>query len=428
MFVHRHQAGAMCFPAFLCDLRIRTGCCLLRTVCGYIPHYKPKLYFYTFMHIMIVSETLVAGGAEWFSLRLADALQKKGHAVSFVVLRPDHINRKLTDKFPGIRILTLPRGLIGVLTFFDKIISRLGKHIDLLTSWANSLFIGRLLRKNQIEVIHGHLMKADLAAMRANKNHRIRQITTIHGDYIQYIKEGRTPFVTQIAALLPRLDRIVIISDEQAEILSRHFPEVMPSVQKVYNGYPLEAATPAAAPEKNTFHFGMIARGIPEKGWEPAIQAFCKIPDPEVRLVLYGESDYLDALKQQYPDPRIQFAGFTDNPLEAVQTLDVGLLPSYYPSESLPTTIIEYLAMEKPVIATQVGEISRMVTTSSGERAGIVLAETDPAQMVEPLYQAMVMLVRDKEDYARMKSRCKEAFQQFSMEQCVNAYLDLYKS
>lgn len=45
-----------------------------------------------------------------------------------------------------------------------------------------------------------------------------------------------------------------------------------------------------------------------------------------------------------------------------VKVFDVAILPSYFISESLPNSIIEYLAYDKPVISTNIGEIQRCYT------------------------------------------------------------------
>jgi glycosyltransferase involved in cell wall biosynthesis len=377
------------------------------------------------MKILTISETLVAGGAEWFSLRLSDALRQQGNQVYFYIIRPDLINAKLLHKFPEIKIYHLPVLLIKLLVIMDRVIQKLTGSTDVMVTWMNSIAIRIFLKKKQIEVIHGHLMKSDFTAMIAKKGLPIRQVTTIHGDYIQYIKHDKKNMLKKASKILTLLDAIAIISDEQKHILGNFMPSTQSKMHKIYNGYALPDKT-FPETERNFFTFGMIARGIPEKGWEPAIQAFLKIKDEHIRLMLYGESAYLDALRKKYTDQRIVFAGFCDSPLDAVHNFDVGLLPSYYPSESLPTTIIEYLALNKPVIATDVGEIKKMITLESGDKAGIIIDEIDPQQMIDPLHKAMLTFLQHKHLYHEMKKNCVKAFKKFAMPTCIANYQKIY--
>lgn len=238
------------------------------------------------------------------------------------------------------------------------------------------------------------------------------------------LKKSHQRRISIIEKLIPTLDHIVVISDEQIATLEDRFHGSAGKLKKIYNGYPLPESLPVRS-EREYFTVGMIARGIPEKGWKQAIEAFSQLPDQHLRLHLYGESAYLNQLKTEITDKRIVFAGFTDHPLEVIANIDVGLLPTYYSSESLPTTVIEYLAMNKPVIATNVGEIAQMLQTRSGA-AGILIEERDPEKMVKPLHEAMSRLATNEGCYRQASDCCAEAFEKFSMQQCVDAYLSLY--
>src|SRR6185437_13149544 len=89
----------------------------------------------------------------------------------------------------------------------------------------------------------------------------------------------------------------------------------------------------------------------------------------KAHLVLVGESTYLQTLKNNFAQHQtIHFIGESKNPLEWVNIFDVGLLPSTYASESLPTVVIEYLCCNKPVIASDAGEIVNMIQCDGKDR------------------------------------------------------------
>jgi glycosyltransferase involved in cell wall biosynthesis len=376
------------------------------------------------LKIFTVTETLVAGGAEWFALRLSHALQQQGHLLFVVVLRPDLVDQRLVGKFSDLSIVHLPLWQIKAAVFADRVLNKVFQK-SLFVEALNVRFLKKKIKDFRPDAVHSHLIPSDATVMKANRETKIRHITTVHGDYIQAVKKNHQRRISIIQKLIPALDHITVISEEQITILKERFPESSPKLKKIYNGYPLPETLPARE-ERTHFTFGMIARGIPEKGWKQAIEAFSQIQGHDFRLHLYGESEYLGRLRTEVKDERIVFGGFTDHPLDVIANIDVGLLPTYYASESLPTTVIEYLAMGKPVIATNVGEIARMLETDAGP-AGIVIRENDSERLTARVHEAMMLLAGNDDCYRKAADCCIKASKKFSMQQCVNEYLSLYK-
>lgn len=381
------------------------------------------------MNILIAIETLQPGGAEWFVLRLADALQKQGHRVAVWVIRPDLVDRRLSSRFSDIQICGIPPGQARWLARLDRLTGRLGGK----PNWVQGVNARRMrsfIRKFRPDAIHSHLMKTDRVAVAARGGSSIPIVITVHGDYINFY--NRIPPAEQAAYkrnaqfLLKEVDGIVVISRKQEQFF-RETLEVQPrKLFRIYNGYPEPPELPALSPDKR-LTFGMVARGIPEKGWEIAINAFAAAGLPDAQLLLVGESQYLDGLKTANRHANVLFLPFTTEPLQAIARFDIGLLPSWYASESLPTTIIEYLALGKPVIASNAGEIVDMIQTPEGP-AGITVPLGDqPAEMTEGVCQAMQVLAADHALRAAMSTRALKAFEAFRMDRCTAAYLKLYQ-
>jgi glycosyltransferase involved in cell wall biosynthesis len=377
------------------------------------------------MKIFIVTETLLTGGAELFTLRLCDALSRRGHTVTLFTLRPDLIDPRLTENFKSLDNKHVSLWKIKAAALLDRICQKINLPLS-LTEILNSRFIKKRIELSTPDAIHSHLVTADLTIIRANKAARVRHISTIHGDYIQAIKKGDKAIGKHIQKAVKEIDSIVVISDEQTAVLTSYSTAFKKKIHKAYNGYPEPLLMPEPS-TTSTFNFGMIARAIPEKGWEQAILAFLKIKAQNARLILFGEGAYLKKLRKKYSDSRIIFAGYSKDPLQAINQIQAGLLPSYYDAESLPTTIIEYLAMSKPVIASSVGEIPRMLETEANGLAGILIDSSQPGKMVDELYNAMNRLMLDTELYQQLTANCNNAFQKFSMDRCVDAYLSFYK-
>ena len=106
---------------------------------------------------------------------------------------------------------------------------------------------------------------------------------------------------------------------------------------------------------------------------------------------------------------------------------DIGMLPSYFISESQPLSLIEMLAHNKPCVATAVGEVADMLTWGKYQ-AGVLLPGTfkpaDPAEIAE----AVKKITRDAESMRRYQENAQRIFKEFfAMEKCAGAYLKFVK-
>ena len=195
----------------------------------------------------------------------------------------------------------------------------------------------------------------------------------------------------------------------------------------IYNGFePWTRPSPSARSRGPTI-FCMASRGVALKGWSKAIEAFERLSPGAAELWLVGGSDYLDALRERTGSPHVRFLGMSTNPVDWIAQADVGLLPSEFPHESLPTAVMEYLYCAKPVIATDVGEIATMMRTPDGQRAGTLLSFHDERVSVEELSAAMQAYVDDPALRANHADLAQAAFAKFDMAACSNAYSALYE-
>jgi glycosyltransferase involved in cell wall biosynthesis len=144
-------------------------------------------------------------------------------------------------------------------------------------------------------------------------------------------------------------------------------------------------------------------------------------------LVLVGSSDYLDGLRAATTNPRVHFVGFAPNPIDWVRLFDVGLLPSYFASESLPNCVAEYLFCGAPVVATRIGEIPQMLAVPGQGMAGALVEQnaqglTDPAALTA----AMRTYLTDPARLAAHRELARQCFDKFRMAHCIAAYEALF--
>lgn len=203
-------------------------------------------------------------------------------------------------------------------------------------------------------------------------------------------------------------------------------------VKKIDNGISLNEIKAIECPIKkneNTFVFGMISRGIKEKGWVEAINAFNKVNsnqnEKDLQLILIGGGPYIKEIKATYESENIHFLGDTKNPAGHSAYFDVALLPTYYNSESVPNVLIEYLAFNTPVIATNYVEIPNMLNSENGLAGTLIDIINDKANESQ-LAEAMNKYITDDKLIKEHRINAKQAFEKFNVEKCAENYLEIF--
>ena len=388
--------------------------------------------------IVISIETLLSGGAESFAVRLANHVCSQ-FEVSLIVVKGNLFDKSVAKKLDrSVHLVRIDFPLEWFIRKFDGALLRLGIDYSLRDHLV-ATYIRKFLKGNQIGLIHSNQFKVDYIFLRANERLHIPHLITVHGDYLNFSERSKQntlriiQFEQKAKRVLQSVDKIVYISDHQLEFIISDLglSAIARNTIKLYNGVETEVAgsepVTSARFKRKEFVFGMVARGIREKGWEESIKAFKKIYVPGVQLVLVGKSDYLDELKKVYRHEDIYFAGYSEYPVEWVGLFDVGLLPSTFASESLPTSVIEYIMMGKPVVASDKGEIRKMLEDGN-DKCGIVVEIKDNRIDEQELATAMEMLWRNKELYNKMASQTKKFAAYFDMKNCGEAYMAVYHS
>jgi glycosyltransferase involved in cell wall biosynthesis len=263
----------------------------------------------------------------------------------------------------------------------------------------------------------------------------------MHGDYLVLSQEGqsRAGRIIDVQKAFEEIARtarhVVCITDQQVAHLSNLFPDLASEgrLSKIYNGYSVEGdgacrVIPSVLRgiPKGDFVIGMVSRGIQEKGWDILIRAFLELDLPRSWLVLVGNGYYLEKLRAEVRDERIVFTGNVDDPLSYISRFDICCLPTFYKAESLPTVIIEYLLLGKPVIATNIGEIRSMLNTGTGQPAGMLIELDTIDRMVSQTKKCILDLKNDSARRNCLSANATSAAHKFNMETCVRSYFALY--
>lgn len=394
------------------------------------------------MNILIVTEALITGGAETFVMRLAASLKARGHKATLFVLRGDLVNKSqkilLASEVPLIAV-HIP--FLNLLIKLDGFLYFLRFRYSLLR-WFQAFKLENNLLKEKVDVVHSHLLTADLVSSRACRSRNIPWVSTMHGDYLAFEQEGssqaaRIPdFLGACLEVEQFVGQMVCITQPQVQQLQRLMPSLVADgrISKIYNGYSVSEAEVGAVDKPkiyeqipaDAFVIGMVARGIKDKGWDVLVDAYESLGWSDAWLVLVGDGEHIQKLRDFHRHPRIVFCGNVVDPLSYISHFDVACLPSQFSAESLPTVVIEYMLLGKPVIATDVGEISAMLEASGNAPAGLLLELGNTAAMVPRMQAALKKLYYDKALRTSMGANALRAAKKFDMGACVDAYLSVY--
>ena len=150
---------------------------------------------------------------------------------------------------------------------------------------------------------------------------------------------------------------------------------------------------------------GVVTRITPEKGIHFLVRSMAELKGKiDVKLLIVGgpyfekDIDYMDKLKQEVADLGLEdsviFTGFLSDTRIVTSLLDIVLVPSIIP-EACPRTIIEAMAVGKPVIATPLGGSKELVTPETG-----ILVPPEDASAIA---NAMKSLASNQEQLTAMR-------------------------
>jgi glycosyltransferase involved in cell wall biosynthesis len=155
--------------------------------------------------------------------------------------------------------------------------------------------------------------------------------------------------------------------------------------------------------------FAFAGRLTVQKSLEVALEAIARVPDAS--LVIAGEGDRLDALRERALqlglNGRVRFLGPQprERILELFRAADAALLSSAW--ENFPHAVVEALAAGTPVIATNVGGVREAVEDG---RNGLLVPPGDPGALAAALQRYL----EDGELRERLRSAAPASVERFS--------------
>jgi glycosyltransferase involved in cell wall biosynthesis len=203
----------------------------------------------------------------------------------------------------------------------------------------------------------------------------------------------------------------------------------------VYLGVPLDefsrvrtpaevaAARAALGIPPGTLAVGTVTRLMPSKGNKYLVEATRRVADglPSARVYIVGEGELQPELEGQAAalalGDRIVFTGFRRDVAEALAAFDLVVFPSLW--EGTPLTVLEALAMGKPIVATDADGLKDVLTDAHD-------AMMVPRRDARALADAIVTLARDPDAQARLAANARRTGAAYDIDLFVRKMERLY--
>jgi glycosyltransferase involved in cell wall biosynthesis len=173
-----------------------------------------------------------------------------------------------------------------------------------------------------------------------------------------------------------------------------------------------------------------VSRAIPDKGWAETILVVERaraLSGRDIRLILVGNGPVYDEYCRVGAPDFVYLAGFSENSVGHYAAADMGIMLTKFKSESFPLTIVDCLFAGKPYIASDVGDIRNMLTTSD-DVAGEVIALENWEVPIEKAAQVVAAFATDKQKYLNALALVKEVANRYQIDVVASQYIRLFES
>jgi glycosyltransferase involved in cell wall biosynthesis len=285
-----------------------------------------------------------------------------------------------------------------------------------------------LIAKYDVDVLHTHGYKADLYGYVSQRSSRVALVATCHNWPSRAWSMRVYASLDRLA--LRKFDRVVAISDPLFEILIGSGVEAG-RVQMIANGVEIDRFRDAKPTLRDELALGddalvgFVGRLVPGKGGEVLLRAAQQVlrVSPSTKFVFVGDGPSRHAWESLAKELGISdqavFAGVRSDMPGVYSSFQLLALPSL--SEAMPMCVLEAMAAGKPVVASKVGAIPKMVDPG---QTGLLV---DPGD-IDGLSDAIIKILKDRELARQMgKNGSTRARQLFSADAMAREYEDLYR-
>lgn len=289
----------------------------------------------------------------------------------------------------------------------------------------------RLVRHEQIAIIHAHEFDANVHGTVAAFLARTPIVATIHGKHYYW-----TALRRRLAyRLISRYATVVAVSHDLKEFVAQEVGIARDRITVVHNGVnPLSSISQedrdccrvelGIPPCEQVV--GAVGSLYPVKGHRFLIDAVPQVLRrfPDTTFLIIGRGELEAALKEQAERlgvaSKVMFLGLRQDVPRLLAVMDIFALPSL--SEGLSMAVLEAMTAGKPIVATRVGGNPELVEEG---RTGLLVE----SQSSQALVTALELMLGSR-DTARQMGACgrEKARREYGVDGMVRQYVALYQA
>ena len=285
-------------------------------------------------------------------------LKKRGHRVYAACVKDSPVYKILSDKS------------------FDIV------EIDEGKKYFSAQIIRNFLKNNSIDIVHTH----------HSKGHTIGILSLIGRKKERLVVQRGVIFPTAniFKYWNPRVDKFIANSKAVKNVMKRYFVRAN-KIAVVYSAVDEKEfanfhrdAVRSEFDFRDKFVFGIVGNYSDYKGHDMLLEAFSRIKNKNILLVIIGKDTEKLAKKTQQLkiDDKVRILGFRKDARKIIKGFDCFVVPSL--KESFPNAVIEAFFMKVPVVGTNVGGIPELLGSDRG-----ILCKPDANALKDALVKAL---------------------------------------
>lgn len=169
----------------------------------------------------------------------------------------------------------------------------------------------------------------------------------------------------------------------------------------------------------------VVSRLEKGKGQDLAIRAFALVKREfkDAELLIVGQGNFEQELKKlSNNDPQIKFLKYAQDKQDLIEQSEIVLCPSVWPLEGFGLTVIEAMALQKPIIAFDRAPGNEMI---NDEESALLAKDGDYLDLAK----SIIRLLKDKNLQEKLAKNAKKDFEaKYKIEKIAKQYLDLLQN
>jgi glycosyltransferase involved in cell wall biosynthesis len=290
-----------------------------------------------------------------------------------------------------------------------------------------------LVAERQIDVVHAHEYKTNLLALLLSKACGVTALSTVHG-WTGHSPRERYFYYPADKRVLAKFPRLIAVSTDIANELIEHgaAPERITTVLNAIDANAFRRDPAKVADARAQLHLqqdqiaiGAVGRLEPQKRFDLLLDAFAVLHqrNPKLHLIIAGDGSLRKALDDQRRElgiaGAVTLAGHVTNVVALHHAFDLFVQSSDY--EGTPNSVLEAMAMETPVVATEAGGTAELV--HDGIHGRII-----PVGRGDKLMHAINAALLDRGATRRMTARARQRVEgELSFETRVRKVEGIYR-